>query len=131
MPAEPHLHFELWAVVERDTGGGSWPGDGDLVPVDPTRALYAWERRLVDDEPAAGSAAPSSVGVTMAGGVPFFVAVIGSDRVHVPLYEPMAADERLIVGLLRDAHRANADVAFHRRASPFWGVDVITRVELA
>jgi hypothetical protein len=33
-PTEPHLHFELWAVVDRAAAG-----DSDLVPLDPTRAL--------------------------------------------------------------------------------------------
>jgi hypothetical protein len=37
-PETPHLHFELWAVVDRDEGA---PGDSDMAPIDPTRALYA------------------------------------------------------------------------------------------
>ena len=45
-PTEPHLHFELWAVVDNAAAGApDWPGDTDLVPLDPTRALYAWEQR--------------------------------------------------------------------------------------
>jgi hypothetical protein len=38
------------------------PGDSDMVPVDPTRALYAWERRLVAYEPLAGPQIPIAVG---------------------------------------------------------------------
>lgn len=130
-PAEPHLHFELWVVAERDTAARAWPGDNDLVPVDPTRALYAWERRTAPDEPVAGRAPPGSVGVTTISGVPFFVATIAGESLHVPLYEPITDDERLIVAILRDAHRTGVDTVVHRRASAFWGVDVVTRVALA
>lgn len=42
VPENPTLHFELWAVIDR---GNGVPGDTDMAPVDPTRALYAWEQR--------------------------------------------------------------------------------------
>jgi hypothetical protein len=44
-PDDPTLHFELWAVVDRKDPDNDPPGDSDMVPIDPTRALYAWERR--------------------------------------------------------------------------------------
>ena len=136
-PAEPHLHFEQWAVLDRASasGGPPWPGDGDLVPVDPTRMLYAWEVRTVPDEPlATAPLAPQSVGLVRVHAVPFFAATFATDApstVHVPLYEPVGTDERLTVDLLRDAHARNVDVVVHRRASAFWGLDVVTQVELA
>jgi hypothetical protein len=46
------------------------------------------------------------------------------------MYAPMTADERLAVDLLRDAHSRNIDVTLRWRASTFWGVDVVTQVEL-
>ena len=42
----------------------------------------------------------------------------------------MTADEALAVELLRDAHARNADVTARFRRSAFWGVDVVTQVEL-
>ncbi len=57
-PTEPHLHFEVWAVVDAtDVAAPDWPGDADLVPIDPTltpdarlavdllRDAYARQRR--------------------------------------------------------------------------------------
>lgn len=135
-PAEPHLHFELWAIVDRDSADEpGWPDDTDLVPIDPTRALYAWEVRTADDG-ALGPAAlvPRSVGLVRLHAVPFFSAAFGAetaDAVHVPMYEPMTEDERLAIGLLRDAHRRGAGAVVRFRSSPFWGVDVVTQVELA
>jgi hypothetical protein len=131
-PAEPHLHFELWAVVDRDTSRASWPGDTDLVPVDPTRALYAWERQTAEDEELAGApAAPQSIGLVVLRTVAFFAATFATATVHVPMYEPMTADERLAIDLLRDAHRDNVDVTPRYRTSSFWGVDVVTQVALS
>ena len=131
-PTEPHLHFELWAVVNRaDVAEAEWPGDTDLVPVDPTRALYAWEQQTAaDQEFPGGPLAPQSVGLAHIDTVPFFTATFGSTVLHVPMYAPMTADERLAVDLLRDAHRRNIDVTLRWRASTFWGVDVVTQVEL-
>lgn len=129
-PEEPHLHFELWAVVDSATTAASWPGDGDLVPVDPTRALYSWEQRTADDaELGGGALAPGSIGVVRQHGVPFFSATLGSSTVHVPMYEPLSADERLLIDLLRDAY-GNRDVTARFRTSSFWGLDVVTQVEL-
>ena len=34
------------------------------------------------------------------------------------------------IDLLRDAYGSNVDVALHSRTSPFWGVDVVTQVQL-
>jgi hypothetical protein len=131
-PAEPHLHFELWAVVDRDVADPSWPGDTDLVPVDPTRALYAWEvRTAADEELAGGASAPRSIGLVQLNAIPFFTAAFATATVHVPMYEPMTADERLAVELLRDAYRGNVDVTVRFRRSSFWGVDVVTQVALA
>ena len=64
-PTEPHLHFELWAVVDSASAGApGWPGDTDLVPLDPTRALYAWEQRTLADEAFTdGPLAPQSIGL--------------------------------------------------------------------
>lgn len=130
-PTEPHLHFELWAVVDRDTSPADWPGDTDLVPVDPTRALYAWEQRTAGDDLLVGSpAAPEAVALVEANAVPFFAATFAADTVYVPMYEPMTAAERLAIELLREAHRRNADVTVRYRASSFWGRNVVTQVEL-
>jgi Peptidase family M23 len=61
-PTEPHLHFELWAVVDGASAGApDWPGDTDLVPLDPTRALYAWEQRTLADEAFGDGAASAAV----------------------------------------------------------------------
>jgi Peptidase family M23 len=135
-PSEPHLHFELWAVADSDpTDDAAWPGDTDLVPVDPTRRLYDWERRTAEDqELAGGPLAPQSVGLIRLHTVPFFSATFAAEAalsVHVPMYEPMTEDERLAVDLLRDAHRDNIDVALRFVSSSFWGLDVVTQVELA
>jgi hypothetical protein len=131
-PTEPHLHFELWAVVDRDTSRANWPGDTDLVPVDPTRALYAWERQTAEDEELAGApAAPQSIGLVVLHTVAFFAATFATATVHVPMYEPMTADERLAIDLLRDAYRDNVDLTPRYRTSSFWGVDVVTQVALS
>ena len=135
-PTEPHLHFELWAVVDRAAAREPrWPGDTDLVPIDPTRALYAWEQRTQADEAFGGRAlAPQSVGLVVLHTVPFFTATFEADTttvLHVPMYDPMTPDERLAIELLRDAYRGNVDVALRSRASAFWGVDVVTQVGLA
>jgi len=134
-PAEPHLHFELWAVVDRAAvAAPGWPGDSDLVPLDPTRALYAWEQRTAADEELADRPlAPQSVGLLQLHTVPFFTATFEADTttvLHVPLYQPMTADERLAADLLRDAYASNVDCTVRWRTSAFWGVDVITQVEL-
>lgn len=130
VPENPTLHFELWAIRDRaDTGP---PGDSDMVPIDPTRALYAWERRLVPDEPLPGTPIPLAVGVTRIHTVPFFFARFeGEITVHVPLYEPVSEEERLTVRLLREARRGGIGVALAFRRSSFWGVDVVTQAELA
>jgi hypothetical protein len=131
-PTEPHLHFELWAVVDREEAGTpEWPGDTDLVPLDPTRALYAWEQRtLADEEFPGGPQAPQSIGLVSLHTVPFFTATFETTVLHVPMYAPMAADERLTIDLLRDAYSGNVDVTLRSRPSPFWGVDVVTQVQL-
>ena len=133
VPSSPHLHFELWAVVDR-TGDGpdGAPGDSDMVPIDPTRALYAWERRLVPDEPLAGPQTPVAVGVTRIDTVHFFFARFEAEvTLHVPMYEPMTEDERLVVALLREAYRRRDAVDLSFRRSSVWGVDVATTAELA
>jgi murein DD-endopeptidase MepM/ murein hydrolase activator NlpD len=134
-PAEPHLHFELWAVVDRAAAAApGWPGDSDLVPLDPTRALYAWEQRtMADEEFADRPLAPQSVGLVQLHNVPFFTATFEADTttvLHVPLHQPMTTDERLAVDLLRDAYGANVDCTLRFRASAFWGVDIVTQVQL-
>ena len=134
-PVEPHLHFELWAVVDTaGAGGPGWPGDADLVPVDPTRALYRWEQQTAaDEELTGGSLAPQAVGVATIDTVPFFTATFDIGQpvvVHVPLYPPTTPDEELAVELLRDAFLHGSAVTLRRRASTFWGVDVVTQVEL-
>jgi len=127
-PETPTLHFELWVVVDRD----SPPVDTNLAPVDPTRALYAWEQRLVPDEPSAGQLIPLAVGITRIHTFPFFYARFEGEVVlHVPMYEPMTEDERLTIELLRDAHSRGAGVQSSIRHSGFWGLDVVTQVELA
>ena len=65
--------------------------------------------------------------------VPFFTVTFDVGRstvLHVPMYAPMSADERLTVDLLRDAYARNVDVTLRWRTSTFWGVDVVTQVEL-
>ena len=68
-PESPHLHFALWAVVDRQNGA---PGPNDTVPIDPTRPLYAWEQRFEPDEPLVGAQVPLSVGTTRLNTFPFF-----------------------------------------------------------
>jgi hypothetical protein len=132
VPDDPTLHFELWAVLDREAAEEGPPGDSDMVPIDPTRALYAWERRLTTDEPLAGSQVPIAVGVTRVNTVHFFFARFEEEiTLYVPVYEPMTADERLIVGLLREAHRRGDALELSFRHSSFWGVDVATQAELA
>jgi hypothetical protein len=98
-----------------------------MVPIDPTRALYAWERRR---SPARRCRSPS--GSRRLNTVHFFFARFeGEITLHVPMYEPMTADERLIVGLLREAHRRGDALELSFRHSSFWGVDVATQAELA
>jgi hypothetical protein len=63
--------------------------------------------------------------------VPFFTATFETTILHVPMYHPMTADERLAIDLLRDAYSGNVDVTLRTRSSPFWGVDVVTQVQLA
>jgi hypothetical protein len=131
-PDDPTLHFELWAVVDRKDPGNDPPGDSDMVPVDPTRALYAWERRLVADEPLQGPQIPLAVGVTRLNTLHFFFARFEPDiTLHVPMYEPMTEDERLIVELLREAHRRSDALELSFRRSSFWGLDVATQAALA
>jgi len=133
VPDNPTLHFELWAVIDRkDPGRAGPPGDSDMVPIDPTRALYAWERRLVADEPLAGPQIPIAVGVTRINTIHFFFARFEAEiTLHVPMYEPMTEDERLIVELLREARRRGDALELSFRHSAFWGVDVATKAELA
>jgi hypothetical protein len=127
---EPALHFEQWAVVDRGSRGGP-PGDNDMVPIDPTRALYEWERRLTADEPLAGAGPPIGVGVTRINTIHFFTAAFDGDvTLHVPLYAPVTEDERLVIELLRLAHRRGRPVEASFRRSAFWGVDVATQVAL-
>jgi hypothetical protein len=47
----------------------------------------------------------------------------------MPMYEPMTEDERIVIALLRDAHRLQAGLQLSSRSSSCWGVDVITRAE--
>ncbi len=132
VPEDPTLHFELWAVINREDAEEGPPGDSDMVPIDPTRALYAWERRLTTDEPLAGPQVPIAVGVTRLNTVHFFFARFeGEITLHVPMYEPMTDDERLMVGLLREARRRGDALELSFRHSSFWGVDVATQAELA
>jgi hypothetical protein len=129
VPDSPHLHFELWAVVDPENPP---PGDGKLASLDPTRPLYAWEQRLVPDEPLTGTPIPLAVGLTRVYSIPFFVARFEGDvTLHVPMYEPMTEDERLAVRLLREAHRRHAGARLSFRHSAFWGLDVVTQAELA
>ncbi len=129
LPENPTLHFELSAVIDRNDG---LPGPTDMAPLDPTRALYAWEQRLQPDEPLPGTPVPLAVGITRISTFPFFFARFeGEISLHVPMYEPMSEEERLTVELLRDAHRRRAGVTASLRHSAFWGLDVATRVELA
>ena len=103
-----------------------------MVPIDPTRALYAWERRLVADEPLPGPQVPIAVGVSRLNTIHFFFARLEDDvTLHVPMYEPMTDDERLLIGLLRQAHRRRDALDLSFRHSSFWGLDVATQAELA
>jgi murein DD-endopeptidase MepM/ murein hydrolase activator NlpD len=135
-PPEPHLHFELWLTLDPPTASGpAWPNDNDLVPIDPTRALYAWEVRTQPDaEPAGGPLTPQSIATLHLHGVPFFAATFPTDTptvLHVPLYEPTTVDERLTVDLLRHAYAENVAVTPTVRTSTFWGRDVATGVRLS
>jgi hypothetical protein len=103
-----------------------------MLPIDPTRTLYEWERRLVADESLAGGQIPIAVGVTRLNTIHFFFARFEADvTLHVPMYEPMANDERLVVELLREAHRRGDALELSFRHSTFWGVEVATQAELA
>ena len=42
----------------------------------------------------------------------------------------MTTDERLAVDLLRDAYGANVDCTLRSRTSAFWGIDIVTQVQL-
>ena len=128
-PTEPHLHFALWAIVDRRDGP---PGPNDIVPIDPTRALYAWEQRLEPDVRAPGAQVPLAVGTLRHDTIPFFFARFDSDvTVHVPMYEPMTEEERVIVSLLREAHERENAVELSVRRSAFWGRDIVTQAALA
>lgn len=128
-PESPHLHFALWAIVDRRDAP---PGANDIVPIDPTRPLYAWEQRLEPDEQAPGAQVPLSVGTLRHDTFPFFFARLDSDvTVHVPMYEPMTEEERVIVSLLREAHERGNAVELSFRRSAFWCLDIATQVTLA
>jgi Peptidase family M23 len=128
----PQLHFELWAVVDRRDAAAGPPGDSDMVPIDPTRALYAWERRLAADEPLAGPQVTTAVGVTRLNSLHFFFARFATEiTLHVPMYAPMTEDERLLVELLREARQRGDALELSFRHSFFWGLDVATTAELA
>lgn len=133
VPETPTLHFELWAVIDRKGRDGDDSfGDSDMLPIDPTRALYAWERRLATDEPLAGPQIPIAVGITRLHTLHFFFARFEAEiTLHVPMYEPMPEDERVMVELLREARRRGDALALSFRSSSFWGVDVATQAELA
>jgi biotin carboxyl carrier protein len=132
VPEIPTLHFELWAVIDRSPEGDDSFGDSDMLPIDPTRALYAWERKLTADEPLAGPQVPLAVGVTRINTIHFFFARFdGEVTLHVPMYEPMTEDERVMVELLREARRRGDALELSLRHSSFWGVDVATQAELA
>jgi hypothetical protein len=114
-------------VIDRQDGA---PSDGDMAPIDPTRALYAWEQRLVPEE-LAGGQVPLTVGAKRIFSVPFFRAGFESEvTLHVPMCEPMTEDERITIALLREAHRREASVELAFRHSEFWGLDVVTQAEL-
>jgi hypothetical protein len=88
---------------------------------------------MADEEFADRPLAPQSVGLVQLHTVPFFTATFEADTttvLHVPLYQPMTTDEQLAVDLLRDAYGANVDCTLRFRASAFWGVDVVTQVQL-
>ena len=133
VPETPTLHFELWSVIDRkgpDRGDGF--GDSDMLPIDPTRALYAWERRLVADEPLAGPQIAIAVGITRLHSIHFFTARFEAEiTLHVAMYEPMPEDERVMVELLREARRRGDALELSFRHSSFWGVDVATQAALA
>jgi hypothetical protein len=133
VPDNPTLHFELWAVVDRENlAGDGAPGDSDMAPIDPTRPLYAWEQRLEPDEPLAGGQVPLAVGTTRLNTLPFFFARFEPDvTLHLPMYEPMTEEERILVALLREAHRRGHSLELYFRHSAFWGLDVITQAALA
>ena len=111
-------------MVDREEAGTpEWPGDTDLVPLDPTRAPCT-----------PGSSAPSQTRSSRRGRkpavdrarlglhrVPFFTAAFESTVLHVPMYAPMAADERLTIDLLRDAYSGNVDVTLRSRPSLLCG----------
>ena len=102
-----------------------------MAPIDPTRALYAWEQRLEPDEPLPGVQVPLAVGVTRIHSVPFFFARFEPEiTLHVPMYEPMTEDERVTIALLREAHRRGAGLELFFRHSTFWGADVVTQAAL-
>jgi hypothetical protein len=103
-----------------------------MVPIDPTRALYAWERRLAADEPLAGPQVTTAVGVTRLNSLHFFFAKFATEiTLHVPMYAPMTEDERLLVELLREARQRGDALELSFRHSFFWGLDVATTAELA
>ena len=111
-----------------DRRGAARPAPTTLAPIDPTRPLYAWEQRLEPDERAPGAQVPLSVGTIRHDTFPFFFARLESDvTVHVPMYEPMTEEERVIVALLGDAHRHGNPVELSFRRSAFWGLDVVTQ----
>ena len=104
------------------------------MPIDPTRALYAWEVRTQPDAEPGGALTPQSIATLHLHGVPFFAATFPTHTrtvLHVPMYEPMTADEQLTIDLLRHAYAENVAVTPTVRASTFWGVNVATGARLS
>ena len=122
VPDNPTLHFELWAVLDRQYAEEGPAGEATWCRSTDSGAVRVGGR-LAADEPLAGPQIPTAVGVTRLSTVHFFFARFEAEiTLHVPMYEPMTEDERLMVGLLREARRRGDALELSFRHSSFWGV---------
>lgn len=151
----PHLHFSLWLVIDRDVFNQGRATDNEMVPIDPMRWLYRWEREFLDEVvPFGDSKVPQKIAVVQDNRMPFFQVVFDSpvqvsvqdlvpmvppDSVdlpslhipvpyYIPLYEPADLDERLMVDMLRDAFLHQREVSIHYRQSAFFNRRIVSQV---
>ncbi|HEX6383759.1 MAG TPA: M23 family metallopeptidase [Anaerolineae bacterium] len=152
----PHLHFELWLVVDQVLFNQGNASPNTMVPIDPTRWLYRWEREFLEEfVPFGGSQVPQQIAVIQDNRLPFFKVAFDSPpqtvadepgtalppgsvdnpsipaipvSYFIPLYEPVDGDERLMVDMLQDAFLNQRDVSIHYRNSTFFDRRIISQV---
>lgn len=123
---DPHLHFELHQLIDVSIAG---PNGGSL-PLDPTRALYEWEKKRFKND--AGSRhlpdnPPQREIVRLEEIVRdrmlsfLFIRLEGvEDHLYLPLYKA-SADELRLREMLMNAFFHNRSVRVVWRKSLFWG----------